>query len=537
MGVCCSKFYQERTNQFHTELAGEDPAPTPTPAQSQMKTNCRIEQLCSSAPTKSLIRVGSQRTLNSPHRSSNYIHVENAVFQNFSAAGALLPTSDGYQARARTGTNHVPLGVVGLKNLGNTCFLNSSLQCLSATIPLTDYFLGYDYRRELNSSNPLGTGGALATQYAELMKAMWLGPSQLQQQQSRKRVLDARHNGKVNCQKKTAVIKPSSFKAALETFAPQFVGCRQHDAQELLAYLLDGIHEDLNRIQQKPYIEDPDFDGSNDDRDAATAWMNYLKRDKSLIVDIFQGQVKNKRKCCMCHHVNVKFEPFMYLSVPISDQCQTLDDCVRLYLQGERLVGDNQWYCAKCKRHRDATQETALWILPPILILHLKRFKFTDSGHLGSKNNASIDYPFMWDLAQFVPFGGTTAYDLYAVSNHVGGMGNGHYTAYVKNRFDDAWYEFNDSSWHTATEETLRQNRSSAYLLFYNRAEETPPNVRTGESWKHPHRYRAPLIRRQSVSRPDLWPHAQVLNNQFREFSRQSARSISDQTPLTYETS
>jgi len=223
----------------------------------------------------------------------------------------------------------------------------------------------------------------------------------------------------------------------------------------------------------------------------------------------------------------------MYLSLPISDSCQTLDDCLDLYLQEEKLVGDNQWYCTKCKRHRNATKKTDLWILPPILIVHLKRFKFNDYGHIGSKNNAPMGYPINnWDLTKFVLSQGSEEpkYDLYAVSNHVGGLGSGHYTAYGKNRFDDSWYEFNDSSCRRISERTLRSNSSSAYLLFYNRA--------VGEMQRGHLAGRVPLIRRQSVSRPDLWPHTQVQNSQFREFTRQSVKSLRiPEPPLTSQDS
>jgi len=145
---------------------------------------------------RSIFRIGSRRTPASPARASNYNHVHDAVSINFQEA-----------ASERSRQTAVPLGVVGLRNLGNTCFLNSSVQCLSATIPLTDYFLGYNYRSEINKKNPLGTGGKLVVAYAELMKVMWLG--------------------------KNTVIKPTSFKAQLEKFAPQFVGNHQHDSQEV----------------------------------------------------------------------------------------------------------------------------------------------------------------------------------------------------------------------------------------------------------------------------------------------------------------
>lgn len=439
----------------------------------------------------SIFRVGSLRIPNSPKRASNYNHVHDAVAINF-------------QEAAVAGKRNAPLGVVGFRNLGNTCFLNSSLQCLSATIPLTDYFLAYQYKQEINYQNPLGTGGKLVVEYAELVKAIWLG-----------------HN---------SVVRPQAFKNQLERFAPQFRGFRQHDSQEFLAYLLDGIHEDLNRIEKKPYIEDRDCDGTNDEQDAIEAWKNYLRRDKSLIVDIFQGQMRSKLQCLKCGHSNIRFEPFMYLSLPMSSKCRTITDCLELYLEQENMVGANQWYCGKCKEHVDATKKTDLWILPPILIVHLKRFNFNEYGQLGSKNNAPLEYPLQdWDLSSYVHSRGSEhpTYDCYAVSNHVGGLGGGHYTAYGQTRFNDQWFEFNDSSYRAINESEIRRNTSSAYVLFYNRIQGERSD---GSSTFEGASGRMQLIRRQSENRPDLWPHTQVQDHQFREFTRQSLRS--KQLPL-----
>lgn len=482
-----------------------------------------------------LFRVGSRDNLlhpNSPTRAANYNHVHDAVAINFrgvvnnsntnndginnGAGGGSSTAAAGSRSNSAT---TIPLGVIGFRNLGNTCFLNSSLQCLSATIPLTDYFLAYQYKQEINHKNPLGTGGKLVVEYAELVKLIWL------------RNNNTNNTNNIN----NTVIRPIAFKTQLERFAPQFRGYRQHDSQELLAYLLDGIHEDLNRIQTKPYIEDRDCDGTTDELDAIEAWKNYLRRDKSLIVDIFQGQMRSKLQCLTCGHSNIRFEAFMYLSLPMSSKCRTVSDCLELYLAEETMVGNNQWYCGKCKTHRDATKKTDLWILPPILIIHLKRFNFNEYGHLGSKNTAPVDYPILdWDLSQYVCSQGSERplYDCYAVSNHIGGLHGGHYTAYTQNRFNDQWYEFNDSSYHRVNASELRRNSSSAYVLFYNRSQNQPTGsgdnrtdvassfIQVGGAAGRA----MPLIRRQSESRPELWPHTQVQDSHFRDFSRQSTR-------------
>jgi len=424
-------------------------------------------------------------------RTSTYTNVRETVMHHLS------------EAERSKHDKTVPMGVVGLRNLGNTCFINSSLQCLSATIPLTDYFLGYDYRSEINKENFLGTGGELVRTYAELTQRMWMG--------------------------NRSVVEPLNFKKQLSTFAPQFSGGHQHDSQELLSFLLDGIHEDLNRVKTRPSIEDKDCDGTQDELDAIDAWKNYLKRNKSLVVDLFQGQLRNTCKCLECGHMNIRFEPFMYLSLPVNDECKSLDDCIDLYVEQETLVGTDQWYCEKCKKHVDSTKKTDLWILPPILIVHLKRFKYDDYGKAGSKNDQPISYPVsQWDLKHHVKSekGVYPKFDLYAVSNHMGGLGSGHYKASTLNRFDELWYEFNDSEYKAMPESIHDDYAKSAYVLFYNRSE--------GDA-SAPLNERSPLIRRQSVSRPDLWPHSLLDDrDQVRNFTRSSRRFHDGASPMIH---
>lgn len=206
----------------------------------------------------------------------------------------------------------------------------------------------------------------------------------------------------------------------------------------------------------------------------------------------------------------------MYLSLPIAENSKSVDECMDMYLEEETLTGEDQWYCEKCKTNVDATKKIDLWIVPPILIIHLKRFRYNDSGRVGSKNKSPLQYPVeQWDLKARVKSQGAEypMYDLYAVSNHVGALGSGHYTALALNRFDDVWYEFNDSRYHRVDESIHNKHRESAYVLFYNRSE--------GGDTSTPLNERAPRIRKQSVSRPEHWPHMQVEDPlHVREFKR-----------------
>ncbi|KAK9161091.1 hypothetical protein Syun_007432 [Stephania yunnanensis] len=181
-------------------------------------------------------------------------------------------------------------GLAGLQNLGNTCFMNSAIQCLVHTPPLVEYFL-QDYSHEINKHNPIGMHGELAIAFGDLLRKLWSFGQ--------------------------ASIAPRAFKGKLARFAPQFSGYNQHDSHELLAFLLDGLHEDLNRVKSKPYFETRDGNGRPDEEVAGECWDNHKARNDSIIVDICQGQYKSTLVCPVCSKVSVTFDPFMYLSLPL----------------------------------------------------------------------------------------------------------------------------------------------------------------------------------------------------------------------------
>ncbi|XP_060622483.2 ubiquitin carboxyl-terminal hydrolase 19 isoform X2 [Anolis sagrei] len=189
-------------------------------------------------------------------------------------------------------------GFTGLVNLGNTCFMNSVIQSLSNTRELRDYFHDRSFESEINYNNPLGTGGRLAIGFAVLLRALWKGT----------------HHA----------FQPSKLKAIVASKASQFTGYAQHDAQEFMAFLLDGLHEDLNRIQNKPYTETVDSDGRPDEVVAEEAWHRHKMRNDSFIVDLFQGQYKSKLVCPVCSKVSITFDPFLYLPVPLPQKQKVL---------------------------------------------------------------------------------------------------------------------------------------------------------------------------------------------------------------------
>lgn len=194
-------------------------------------------------------------------------------------------------------------GACGLSNLGNTCYMNSAIQCISYMPLLRAYLISGRFRKhsEVNIDNPLGTGGKVLEELANLEETIWSG--------------------------KVGVRYPSRFRNVFGRCLSQYSSNDQQDAQEFLNDLLDSLHEDSNKVIKKPYVEaleDKWVDQSDLYQVGEETWRRYLRRNRSIISNIGMGQVLNRVTCPVCEYTSHNFDPFNMLSIPFP----TLSDVV-----------------------------------------------------------------------------------------------------------------------------------------------------------------------------------------------------------------
>jgi ubiquitin C-terminal hydrolase len=188
-------------------------------------------------------------------------------------------------------------GMHGLANLGNTCFMNSILQCISAVEPLSRFFLGstVELQRAINELNEMSYGGRIALAWAAFLRA---------QRQNR--------GGEV--------LVPRVIKDLVSEKAAHFTGFQQHDSEEFARFLLDYLMEDTtrNKAAKKPHVPSVEDEGMTDEARARAEWHAYTTRNGSPVTDLFAGSYVSKVKCLTCGNVSTKCDPFTSLQVPLA---------------------------------------------------------------------------------------------------------------------------------------------------------------------------------------------------------------------------
>ncbi|KIW22145.1 uncharacterized protein PV07_12466 [Cladophialophora immunda] len=360
----------------------------------------------------------------------------------------------------------------GLTNFGVTCYMNSTLQCLSATIPLSNFFNDRLYEGYVQR-NWKGSNGIMPKLYANLIQAVWQGDNE--------------------------VIKPSTFRNFCGRMNREWVIDRQQDAKEFFDFLVDCLHEDLNvnweRTPLRPLTtaEEMQRERMEIARASPIEWKRYEHRDHSYMSSLFAGQHASRLRCLTCKRTSTTYEAFYSISVEIPrDRAGHIYDCLSSYCREEKL--SELWRCPYCKCEREATKQIILTRLPQFLVIHFKRFA-ASKHEKAKKIHTPIEFPLHnlgmddfviprspalpdqdgrlnMELATTPPY----TYDAYGVLRHLGNSGDGgHYISIVKDQGRGVWRKFDDERHVDLDPMKLsprdRLQNGEAYIVFYQRAQ------------------------------------------------------------------
>ena len=294
--------------------------------------------------------------------------------------------------------------VQGLNNIGNTCFMNSVLQLIFRCSAFTKYMINILNNDKLQSK----------------------------QLKSYSITLKDYYNPKVTS------LEPTVIKRFIADTLPEFVGFMQHDAHEFLIHILDVLDESLKSEKE------------------SLGNLSSITPD-NIISKLFDCKLYSEIKSLESESKTLIKEPDRIVALPIPEkENPTLNDCIQLYCQSEKLDGDNKWFDEKNNKKVVAEKNIKICNCPKYFLITFKRYKV--NGNQLYKLNTKIDIPLEWKYSKYT-------YRCRGFIVQSGGLSGGHYIAFVKQ--DDKWYCCNDSNVSTVNDEQIKQLIGLSYILLY----------------------------------------------------------------------
>ena len=367
--------------------------------------------------------------------------------------------------------------LIGLNNIGATCFMNSTLQCLSQTKQLTNFFLNKSNKSKIiNNNYALKNENAsqLSPAFLELIQKLW------------------DKNG-------DKTYSPNKFMDIVEKMNPLFKQGQAGDSKDFILFILERLHKELKKIVNSNIESSPKKKDPLDQYDKNIAFNEFYadyKDNSSIISDIFFGFLETTNECLKCKKyydlqgVNnptcYKYGMFKCLIFPLEEvknmknnslnynniQQQekeitiSLDECFIYNQKSDLCSGDNRHYCNICKKLCDSIYTTRILVGPEVLIIILDRGK-------GNIYDIKLDFNETINLSQFIlqKDKAKIIYNLYGVITHVGKGGpNAHFVASCKSPIDYKWYRYNDALIKPITDiQSEVIEYGTPYILFYEK--------------------------------------------------------------------